>query len=61
MSELIEFSHLIGEIYDADEPRFARGCPAQAWSVAEVERVKKVYGWSDSDSKKSRARAMPVS
>jgi glycogen debranching enzyme len=51
----------IGEIYDAEEPRFARGCPAQAWSVAEVERVKKVYGWSDSDSKKARARAMPLS
>ncbi|HEV8146679.1 MAG TPA: amylo-alpha-1,6-glucosidase, partial [Bryobacteraceae bacterium] len=49
----------IGEIYDAEEPRFARGCPAQAWSVAEVERVKKVYGWSDSPSKKARASATP--
>jgi glycogen debranching enzyme len=30
----------IAEIYDGDEPRFPRGCPAQAWSVAEVARVK---------------------
>ena len=30
----------IAEIYDADEPRYPRGCPAQAWSVAEVARVK---------------------
>ncbi len=34
----------IAEIYDADEPRFPRGCPAQAWSVAEVARVKARYG-----------------
>ncbi len=30
----------IAEIYDAEEPRYPRGCPAQAWSVAEVARVK---------------------
>jgi glycogen debranching enzyme len=40
---------LIAEIYDAeiydDEPRFPRGCPAQAWSVAEIARVKIDYGW----------------
>ena len=30
----------IAEIYDADEPRYPRGCPAQAWSVAEIARVK---------------------
>ena len=35
----------IAEIYDGDEPRYPRGCPAQAWSVAEVARVKKDYGW----------------
>jgi glycogen debranching enzyme len=29
----------IPEIYDGDEPRYPRGCPAQAWSVAEVARV----------------------
>jgi len=34
----------IAEIYDADEPRYPRGCPAQAWSVAEIARVKAVYG-----------------
>ena len=33
------------EIYDNDEPRYPRGCPAQAWSVAEVARVKNDYGW----------------
>jgi glycogen debranching enzyme len=35
----------IAEIYDAEEPRYPRGCPAQAWSVAEVARVKNDYGW----------------
>jgi glycogen debranching enzyme len=35
----------IAEIYDGDEPRFPRGCPAQAWSVAEVARVRAAYGW----------------
>ena len=30
----------IAEIYDGDEPRFPRGCPAQAWSVAEITRAK---------------------
>ncbi|MGH9558152.1 MAG: amylo-alpha-1,6-glucosidase [Bryobacteraceae bacterium] len=33
----------ITEIYDADEPRLARGCPAQAWSAAEIARVKAAY------------------
>ena len=33
----------IAEIYDAEEPRYPRGCPAQAWSVAEVARVKAGY------------------
>jgi glycogen debranching enzyme len=35
----------IAEIYDGAEPRFPRGCPAQAWSVAEVARVRAAYGW----------------
>ena len=35
----------IAEIYDAEQPRYPRGCPAQAWSVAEVARVKADYGW----------------
>jgi predicted glycogen debranching enzyme len=30
----------ISEIFDADAPHEPRGCPAQAWSVAEVLRVK---------------------
>jgi glycogen debranching enzyme len=29
----------ISEIFDADPPHRPRGCPAQAWSVAEVLRV----------------------
>jgi glycogen debranching enzyme len=33
---------MIAEIYDADEPRFPRGCPAQAWSVAEIARARSV-------------------
>jgi glycogen debranching enzyme len=28
----------IGEIFDGDHPHHSRGCPAQAWSVAEVFR-----------------------
>lgn len=35
----------IAEIYDGDEPRYPRGCPAQAWSVAEIARVRAAYGW----------------
>ncbi len=35
----------IAEIYDGDEPRHPRGCPAQAWSVAEMARVKTNYGF----------------
>ena len=30
----------VPEIFDGDEPRAARGCPAQAWSVAELARLK---------------------
>ena len=33
----------IAEIYDADEPRHPRGCPAQAWSMAEIDRLKAAY------------------
>lgn len=29
----------IAEVYDGDEPRHSDGCPAQAWSVAEVLRA----------------------
>jgi glycogen debranching enzyme len=35
----------IAEIYDADEPRYPKGCPAQAWSMAEIARLKTVYGF----------------
>ncbi len=34
----------VAEIYDADEPRYPRGCPAQAWSVAELMRVRIQHG-----------------
>lgn len=30
----------ISEIFDADAPHKPRGCPAQAWSIAEVLRIK---------------------
>jgi glycogen debranching enzyme len=29
----------ISEIFDGDPPHTPRGCPAQAWSVAEVLRA----------------------
>jgi glycogen debranching enzyme len=29
----------ISEIFDAEWPHSSRGCPAQAWSVAELLRV----------------------
>ena len=41
----------IAEIYDADEPRRPAGCPAQAWSVAEIARVKAAYGWESGSAK----------
>jgi glycogen debranching enzyme len=30
----------VPEIYDAEKPHIARGCPAQAWSVAELARLR---------------------
>ncbi len=33
----------IPEIYDGDEPHRSGGCPAQAWSVAEVSRVRSTW------------------
>jgi predicted glycogen debranching enzyme len=32
----------VSEIADGDEPHFPRGCPFQAWSLAELIRVKRV-------------------
>ena len=46
----------IAEIYDGDEPRLPRGCPAQAWSEAEIARVSAVYGLQD----ENRARSSRV-
>ena len=34
----------LAEIFDGDPPHHARGCPAQAWSVAEALRILKTYG-----------------
>jgi predicted glycogen debranching enzyme len=39
----IELPDLTAEIYDGDEPREARGCPFQAWTVAEIARVRAAY------------------
>jgi glycogen debranching enzyme len=36
-------AHLTAEIYDGDEPRQPRGCPFQAWTVAEIARVRGTY------------------
>jgi predicted glycogen debranching enzyme len=33
----------VAEIFDGDEPHLSRGCFAQAWSVAEILRVKRAY------------------
>jgi predicted glycogen debranching enzyme len=35
----------IAEVYDGDPPRRPGGCPAQAWSVAEIVRVRAAYNW----------------
>jgi glycogen debranching enzyme len=43
----------IAEIYDGDEPRRPAGCPAQAWSVAEMARVKAAY-WPQMDADSHR-------
>jgi predicted glycogen debranching enzyme len=34
----------LAEIFDGDPPHLARGCPAQAWSVAEALRMLVTYG-----------------
>lgn len=36
----IALPDLTAEIYDGDEPREPRGCPFQAWTVAELARVR---------------------
>jgi glycogen debranching enzyme len=36
-------ANLTAEIYDGDEPREAKGCPFQAWTVAEIARVRAAY------------------
>jgi glycogen debranching enzyme len=43
----------VAEIYDGDEPRRPAGCPAQAWSVAEIARVKAAY-WPQMDADSRR-------
>jgi glycogen debranching enzyme len=34
---------LTAEIYDGDQPRKAHGCPFQAWTMAEIARVRATY------------------
>jgi glycogen debranching enzyme len=34
---------LTAEIYDGDEPQEPRGCPFQAWTVAEIARARAAY------------------
>ena len=33
----------VSEIFDGDAPHHPRGCVAQAWGVAEILRVVKIY------------------
>ncbi|MFZ5915763.1 MAG: amylo-alpha-1,6-glucosidase [Chloroflexota bacterium] len=44
----------ISEIFDGDPPHTPRGCPAQAWSVAEVLRAWLAVRESESDETKGR-------
>ncbi|MBI3535690.1 MAG: glycogen debranching enzyme family protein [Deltaproteobacteria bacterium] len=46
----------ISEIFDAESPHYARGAPAQAWSVAEVLRVNEMTVALDKDVKKTKLR-----
>jgi glycogen debranching enzyme len=39
----ITLPDLTAEIYDGDEPREPRGCPFQAWTVAEIARARAAY------------------
>ena len=39
----VNLPNLTAEIYDGDEPREPRGCPFQAWTVAEIARVRAAY------------------
>ncbi len=39
----LKVPEIAAEIYDGDEPREARGCPFQAWTVAELTRVRATY------------------
>lgn len=45
----------IAEVYDADAPHTAGGCPAQAWSVAELLRVSVDYGFGSENTRASAA------
>ena len=42
---------LTAEIYDGDEPRHARGCPFQAWTVGELARLRASLRGPESGSK----------
>jgi glycogen debranching enzyme len=50
----------VSEIFDAEAPYAARGCVAQAWSVAEVLRCA-VYAARDRDKLQSSASKSPSS
>jgi glycogen debranching enzyme len=39
----------VSELFDGDPPFAPRGCPAQAWSVAELLRV-----WADIEQRKNQ-------
>ncbi len=39
----------VSEVYDGDPPHTAGGAFSQAWNIAELLRIKDIYGWSRHD------------
>ena len=50
----------ISETADGAAPHAATGCPFQAWSVAEILRVRRASALRDADPEESEARARPA-
>ncbi len=47
------------EVFDGDPPHRPNGCPAQAWSVAELSRCLTLLGSGDADGQSSADRRRP--
>jgi glycogen debranching enzyme len=50
----------VSEIADADAPHMPRGCPFQAWSVAEMLRLEKLLDPDDAPAKPAAASLHPM-